>query len=58
MGVLAGSLDATAAILLGLALIHAYAQWTIRNVDQENRVRVRTGTGASPRSSESGREPE
>jgi hypothetical protein len=58
MGVLAGSLVATGAVLLALALIHAYAQWTIRNIDQENQARVRTGTGTSPRASDSRREPE
>lgn len=42
MGVLVGSVIATSAILLALAALHAYAQWTIRNIDQEHVVRVRS----------------
>jgi hypothetical protein len=39
MGLLLDALAAAAAILLVIALLHAYAQWTIRNIDQENRPR-------------------
>ena len=58
MGVLAGTLVATAAILLVLALLHAYAQWTIRDIDEENRMRAHAEARTSPRSSDSRREPE
>jgi hypothetical protein len=36
MGVLTGVLVAAGVVLVAFAALHAYAQWTIRNIDREN----------------------